>query len=74
MPRYGAYDGQDEEMESEPFEIQNLSCSSSRKLLDVRQTVGEVTSDNGIDDDERGDQNAYVSTVAYSMSEPFVIK
>ena len=61
MPRYGTYDGQDEEMESEPF--QNLSCSPSRKILEV-QTVGEVTSDNGIEDDERRDQNDYVSTVA----------
>lgn len=62
VPRYGTYDGQDEEMESEPF--QNLSCSPSRKLLEVRQTVGEATSDNGIEDDERRVQNAYVSTVA----------
>ena len=61
MPRYGTYDGQDEEMESEPF--QNLSCSPSRKILEV-QTVGEVTSGNGIEDDERRDQNDYVSTVA----------
>ena len=61
VPRCGAYDGQDEEMESEPFEIQNLS--PSRKLLEVCQTMGEVTSDNGIEDDERRDQNAYVSTV-----------
>ncbi|XP_029190446.2 5'-AMP-activated protein kinase subunit gamma-1-like [Acropora millepora] len=62
VPRYGTYDGQDEEMESEPF--QNLSCSPSRKLLEVRQTVGEATSDNGIEDDERRDQNAYAEVVA----------
>ena len=64
VPRYGGFDSQvEEQMESEPFEIQNLSCSPSKKLLDVRQTVGEVTSDNGVDDEERGDQSDFVSNL-----------
>lgn len=60
VPRYGGYDGQvEEQMESEPFEIQNFSCSPSRKLINLRQTVGEVTSDNGIDDDGRGNHSSF---------------
>lgn len=62
VPRYSGYDGQvEEQMESEPFEIQNLSCSPGRKLLDLRQTVGEVTSDNCIADDGRGSERVFVS-------------
>nr|XP_058948348.1 5'-AMP-activated protein kinase subunit gamma-1-like isoform X2 [Pocillopora verrucosa] len=45
---------EEEQMESEPFEIQNLSRSPSKKLMELRQTRGEVTSDEGIADDGRG--------------------
>ena len=66
VPRYSGYDGQvEEQMESEPFEIENLSCSQSRKLMDMRQTVGEVTSDNCIAEDERGSRSVFVSTISY---------
>lgn len=52
VPRCSGYDGQvEEQMESEPFE--------SRKLMDMRQTVGEVTSDNCIPDDETGSRSVF---------------
>ena len=63
VPRYGGFDGQGEEqMESESFEIQNLSCSPGKKFIDMRQTVGEVTCDDIIADDGRGERRGFVST------------
>lgn len=61
VPRCSGYDGQvEEQMESEPFEMANLSCSPSR-----RQTVGEATSDNCIAGDETGSRSVFVSTISY---------
>ena len=69
VPRYAAYDGQvEEQMESEPFEIQNLSCSPNRNLMDMRQTLGEVTSDDCIADNGRGNQRNFVSTFVHSFN------
>ena len=62
VPRCAGFDGQvEEQMESESFEIQNLSCSPGKKLMDLRQTVGEVTSDDCIADDGRGNERVIVS-------------
>ena len=62
VPRYAGFDGQgDEQMESEPFEMQNLSCSPSKRFMDLHQTVGEVTSDDCIADDQRSNERAFVS-------------
>lgn len=44
---------EDEQMESEPLEFQNLSYSASKKFMELRQTKGEVTSDEGIADGGR---------------------
>ncbi|CAH3026181.1 unnamed protein product [Porites evermanni] len=61
VPRYTGFDGQaDVEMESEPFEIQKLGCSPGKKFVDVHQTVGEVTSDNCIADDQRGNERSFI--------------
>ena len=57
---------EEEQMESEPFEIQNLSRSPSKKLMELRQTRGEVTSDEGIADDGRGAGQVFVS-LSYSV-------
>ena len=51
------------EMESEPFEIQDLSCSPGKNFM---QTIGEVTSDEGIADDEpRGNEGVFVSSFSW---------
>ena len=56
----------EEQMESEPFEIQDLSCSPGKKFMEMRQTIGEVTSDEGIaDDDPRGNERVFVSSVSW---------
>lgn len=53
----------EEQMESEPFEIQDLSCSPGKKFMEPRQTIGEVTSDEGIAEDEpRGNERVFVSS------------
>lgn len=57
MPRHA-----DEQMESEPFEIQDLSCSPGNKFMELRQTRGEVTSEEGIAGDARGNERVYVSS------------
>lgn len=50
----------EEQMESEPFEIQDLSCSPGKTFMELRQTIGEVTSDEGIADDEpRGNERVF---------------
>ncbi|XP_078378221.1 5'-AMP-activated protein kinase subunit gamma-1-like isoform X1 [Oculina patagonica] len=54
MPRQA-----DEQMESEPFEIQDLSCSPATKFMELRQTRGEVTSEEGIAGDARGNERVY---------------
>lgn len=57
----------EEQMDSEPFEIQDLSCSPGKKYMDLRQTVGEVTSDEGIVDDGRGNETAFVSSFCFKL-------
>ena len=59
LPRTAGLD--EEQMESEPFQIQNLSYSSNEKFMELRQTSGEVTSDEGIEDSGRGREEVYVS-------------
>lgn len=68
VPRYTGFDGQaDVEMEGEPFEIQKLGCSPGKKFVDVHQTVGEVTSDNCIADDQRGNERSFVSCHCWDL-------
>lgn len=56
----------EEQMESEPFEIQDLSCSPGKKFMETRQTIGEVTSDEGIAEDEpRGNERVFVSSFSF---------
>ena len=56
----------EEQMESEPFEIQDLTRSPGKKFMELRQTIGEVTSDEGIADDEpRGNERVYVGSVSW---------
>lgn len=56
----------EEQMESEPFEIQDLSHSPGKKFMELRQTIGEVTSDEGIADDEpRGNERVFVSSFSW---------
>lgn len=57
LPRTAGLD--EEQMESEPFQIQNLSYSSNEKFMELRQTSGEVTSDEGIEDSGRGREEVY---------------
>lgn len=57
LPRTAGLD--EEQMESEPFQIQNLSYSSNEKFMELRQTSGEVTSDEGIEDGGRGREEVY---------------
>ena len=51
----------EEQMESEPFEIQDLSYSPGAKFMGLRQTRGEVTSVEGIAGDSRGNERVFVS-------------
>lgn len=57
LPRTAGLD--EEQMESEPFQIQNLSYSSNEKFMELRQTSGEVTSYEGIEDGGRGREEVY---------------
>lgn len=45
---------EEEQMESELFEIQNLLRLLSKKFMELRQIRGEVIFDEGIVDDGRG--------------------
>lgn len=51
----------EEQMESEPFEIQDLSYSPGAKFMGQRQTRGEVTSVEGFVGDSRGNDRVFVS-------------
>ena len=65
VPTNAGFDNQGEEqMDSEPFKIQNLSCSPN-KLLNLRQTVGEVTSDEGIAYNSRENEAGFVSDLVF---------
>lgn len=70
MPRTAGLE--EEQMESEPFEIQNLSCSPGKKFIELRQTRGEVTSDEGIADGGRGDERGFVSLGLKVTVEPSI--
>ena len=57
----------DEQMESAPFEMKDLSCSPGAKFGGLRQTIGEVTSEEDIAGDARGNERVFVSSFCIKM-------